>query len=52
MALLTPLVEYYAKEIHEAMEDTGTDEDVLIELLCSMNNYEINTIKIAYERSV
>lgn len=50
VALLTPIVDFYVKELHDAMAGIGTDEDVLIEVLCSMSNYEINTIKHAYER--
>lgn len=50
MALLTPIVDFYVKELHDAMAGLGTDEDVLIEVLCTMSNYEIHTIKHAYER--
>lgn len=50
VALLTPTVDFYVKELHDAMAGIGTDEDVLIEVLCSMSNYEIHTIKNAYER--
>lgn len=50
VALLTPIVDFYVKELHDAMAGIGTDEDVLIEVLCSMSNYEIHTIKHAYER--
>lgn len=50
VALLTPIINYYVKELHDAMAGIGTDEDVLIEVLCSMSNYEIHTIKNAYER--
>ena len=50
IALLMPIVDYYVKELHDAMSGIGTDEDVLIEVLCSLSNYEIHTIKNAYER--
>lgn len=51
VAQLTPIVDYYCNELHDAMAGVGTDEDVLVEILCSMSNFEIHTIKNAYERS-
>lgn len=51
VALLTPLVDFYIKELHDAMNGMGNDEDVLIDMLCSMNNAQIKVIKNAYERS-
>lgn len=51
VALMLPIVDFYVQELYEAMAGIGTDEDVLIEILCSMSNYEINVIKQAYERS-
>lgn len=50
IALLTPTHEYYARELHEAMYGEGTDEDVLIEVMCGLPNNDIRAINIMYGR--
>ncbi|XP_063994638.1 annexin B9-like isoform X2 [Diachasmimorpha longicaudata] len=49
IAMITPLPEYYAKELHEAMSGIGTEECVLIEVMCTMSNHEIRVIGQVYE---
>ncbi|XP_043659429.1 annexin B11 isoform X2 [Drosophila teissieri] len=50
VGLLRPIVDYYCAELNDAMAGLGTDEEVLIEILCTLSNMEINTIKNQYLR--
>nr|XP_034961586.1 annexin A6 isoform X3 [Zootoca vivipara] len=46
--MMTP-AQYDAKQLKKAMEGAGTDESVLIEILATRNNQEIQAINTAYQ---
>lgn len=48
VAMMTPPRLFDARELRKAMENPGTDETVLIEIMCSRSNDEIEEIKAAY----
>ncbi|KAB0794607.1 hypothetical protein PPYR_11446, partial [Photinus pyralis] len=49
IALVVSTPVFYATELHNAMMGTGTDEDVLIQILCTLNNKQILSVIDAYE---
>ncbi|CAO1417280.1 unnamed protein product [Diamesa hyperborea] len=50
LSCLTPLYEYYCKELYQAMDGAGTDEDVLIEVFCALTNHDIRSICAQYNK--
>jgi len=49
VALLTPKVDFYCNELFCALDGIGTDEDALIEVMCTMSNQEIRDINAMYQ---
>lgn len=51
VGLMETPTKYDVTQLHKAVKGLGTDENVLIEILCSRTNEEIAAIKNEYERA-
>ena len=51
MAMMLPWPHLCAKQIKKAFKGIGTDEETLIDLLCTANNCQIKEIVSAYKES-
>ncbi|XP_075155592.1 annexin B10 [Haematobia irritans] len=49
VALMTPALEYICNILYGSMQGVGTDEDILVEILCTKSNEEIQEIVSLYE---
>jgi len=49
VGLMMATPHYCAKQLHKAMKGAGTDEETLVEILCSRNQEEVALIASAYE---
>jgi len=50
VALMTPTYDFLAKEIHNAIDGIGTNEETIIEIICTASNADINNMKMAYHK--
>lgn len=48
VGLITPPALYDAKQLRKAISGLGTDEDVLLEIMCARTNLQMENIRIAY----
>uniref|UniRef100_A0A671VSB4 Annexin n=1 Tax=Sparus aurata TaxID=8175 RepID=A0A671VSB4_SPAAU len=50
LELLTPPLQYEAQRLQQAMAGIGTDEDSLLEILCTRSGKQLKEISAAYEQ--
>jgi annexin A7/11 len=50
LAILMPSEDFDAESLHIAIKGLGTNDDTLIEILCSRTNAELQAAKVAYKR--
>ena len=50
VALCLPMEDFMAREMNKALSGKGTDEETVIEILCSGTNKEMREMNAAYQR--
>ncbi|KAL7027768.1 hypothetical protein ACKWTF_005575 [Chironomus riparius] len=50
VSLLTPTIEFYCNELFRAMDGIGTDENVLIDVICTLNNQDMKEINERFQK--
>lgn len=50
MSLILPTPLFYAMELNRAMSGLGTNEDLLTEILCTLDKTELEVVSAAYEK--
>lgn len=49
IGLMLPPEKYLCKQLHKAMDGIGTNEQALVEVLCSLNNEQVKAVVDRYE---
>ncbi|KAF2352134.1 Annexin repeat [Trinorchestia longiramus] len=50
LAMMKPTTELLAENLHEAMKGIGTNENTLVEIICTRTNHEIMELRAVFER--
>jgi len=51
VGLMMPTAGYCSKQLHSAMKGLGTNEDTLVEILCTRSHEEVHQIATAYQQA-